>query len=90
MNIFGIELNCEITHLALAWVAVNENTSTVILGASKPEQVLDNLKALDVMPKLTPEVLKKIEDILQTKPAPVVSPLNVLAFKAVLAYSCWM
>jgi len=65
------ELGCTMTHLALAWIAVNPNTSTVILGASKPEQILDNLKALEVMPKLTPEVLEKIEDILQTKPARV-------------------
>jgi len=65
------ELKCTVTHLALAWVAVNPNTSTVILGASKPEQVLDNLKALEVMPKLTPEVLQKIEEIIGTKPAPV-------------------
>ena len=58
------------SHLALAWVAVNPHTSTVILGASKPEQVLDNLKALEVIPKLTPEVLAKIEQILENKPAP--------------------
>ncbi|KAG2037557.1 NADP-dependent oxidoreductase domain-containing protein [Suillus americanus] len=64
------ELGCSVTHLALAWVAKNPNTSTVILGASKPEQVVDNLKALDVIPKLTPEILDKIEAILQNKPAP--------------------
>ncbi|KAL6301379.1 NADP-dependent oxidoreductase domain-containing protein [Sparassis latifolia] len=64
------ELGCTVSHLALAWVAKNPNTSTVILGASKPEQVLDNLKALEVLPKLTPEVLEKIESIIQTKPAP--------------------
>lgn len=69
---FPPELGCSVSQLALAWVAVNPNTSTVILGASKPEQVLDNLKALDVIPKLTPEVLEKIEAILQTKPSPVV------------------
>lgn len=63
------------THLALAWVAKNPNTSTVILGASKPEQVVDNLKALDVIPKLTPEVLDKIEAILDNKPAPIVSSI---------------
>jgi aryl-alcohol dehydrogenase-like predicted oxidoreductase len=64
------ELNCNITHLALAWVAANPNTSTVILGASKPEQILDNLKAIDVLPKLTPAVLEKIDEILDNKPAP--------------------
>ncbi|KAG1716201.1 hypothetical protein ID866_941 [Astraeus odoratus] len=64
------ELGCSVTHLALAWVARNPNTSTVILGATKPEHVVDNLKALDVIPKLTPEILDKIEDILKNKPAP--------------------
>lgn len=68
-----VELGCTITHLALAWVAKNPNTSTVILGASKPEQVLDNLKALDVIPKLTPEIMDKIEAILENQPAALVS-----------------
>ncbi|KAI0714796.1 voltage-gated potassium channel beta-2 subunit [Earliella scabrosa] len=64
------ELGCSVQHLALAWLAVNPNTSTVILGASKPEQVVDNLKALDVIPKLTPEILEKIEKILDNRPSP--------------------
>ncbi|KAL5536102.1 hypothetical protein ACEPAF_4207 [Sanghuangporus sanghuang] len=62
------ELGCKLNHLALAWVAKQPNTSTVILGASRPEQVIDNLKALEVLPKLTPEVLDKIEKILENKP----------------------
>ncbi|TFY62884.1 hypothetical protein EVJ58_g3571 [Rhodofomes roseus] len=66
------ELGCTVTHLALAWVAVNPNTSTVILGASKPEQIVDNLKAIEVIPKLTPEVLEKIDKILDNKPEPEV------------------
>lgn len=64
------ELGTSTAALALAWVAVNPNTSTVILGASSPEQVTENLKALDVIPKLTPEVLEKIEGILANKPEP--------------------
>ncbi|KAI0756422.1 Aldo/keto reductase [Daedaleopsis nitida] len=67
------ELGCSVTHLALAWLAVNPNTSTVILGASKPEQVLDNLKALDVIPILTPEIMAKIEKILDNSPTPYTS-----------------
>lgn len=43
-------------------------TSTVILGASKPEQIIDNLKALEVIPKLTPAILERIEGILDNKP----------------------
>jgi voltage-dependent potassium channel beta subunit len=57
--------------LALAWVARNPNTSTVILGATKPEQLLENLKAIEIIPKLTPEILEKIEKILGNKPDPV-------------------
>ncbi len=68
-----VELNCKISHLALAWLVIKPHTSTIILGASKPEQILDNLKALDVLPKLTPTVLEKIEEILATKPSSVVS-----------------
>ncbi|GJE89546.1 aldo/keto reductase [Phanerochaete sordida] len=65
------ELGCTTSQLALAWVAKFPTTSTVILGATKPEQLLENIKALEVLPKLTPEVLQKIESILDNKPAPV-------------------
>ncbi|KAF2467546.1 voltage-gated potassium channel subunit beta-1 channel subunit beta-1 [Lindgomyces ingoldianus] len=56
------------TQLALAWCAKNKNVSTVILGATKPQQVHDNCKALQLLPKLTPEVMGEIEAILQNKP----------------------
>ncbi|KAJ7779627.1 voltage-gated potassium channel beta-2 subunit [Mycena metata] len=57
------------TALALAWVAKNPNTSTIILGVSSAQQVLDNLKALEVLPKLTSDVMEQIEKILDNKPA---------------------
>lgn len=59
--------------LALAWAAKNENVSTVILGATKVEQIVDNCKALALVPKLTPEVMEKIEGILDNKPKPAPS-----------------
>ncbi|KAK9899325.1 Aldo/keto reductase [Cystobasidium minutum MCA 4210] len=62
------KLGGTMTHLALAWCAVNPGVSNVILGATKVEQLEDNLKALDLIPKLTPEVLGEIEEVLQTKP----------------------
>ncbi|KAK7037394.1 hypothetical protein VNI00_011144 [Paramarasmius palmivorus] len=62
------ELGTTISALALAWVAKNTNTSTVILGASKAEQVIENLKALDVIPKLDQAVMDRIEGILGNKP----------------------
>ncbi|EMD63095.1 hypothetical protein COCSADRAFT_37968 [Bipolaris sorokiniana ND90Pr] len=56
------------TQLALAWAASNPNVSTVILGASKPEQIKDNCGAMKLLPKLTPDVLEEIEKILANKP----------------------
>ncbi|RSH91824.1 hypothetical protein EHS25_009194 [Saitozyma podzolica] len=63
------ELGTTMTSLALAWTIVNTNVSTCILGATKPEQIVENLKALEVYPKLTPEVVARIEKILDNKPA---------------------
>ena len=57
------------SQLALAWAAKNENVSTVILGATKPEQIVDNCKALSLLAKLTPEHMEEIESILGNKPA---------------------
>ncbi|KAL2174136.1 NADP-dependent oxidoreductase domain-containing protein [Thermothelomyces heterothallicus CBS 202.75] len=64
-------LGASVSHLAIAWAAKNPNVSTVILGATKVEQVKDNLKALDLIDKLTPEILEEIEGVLQNKPKPV-------------------
>lgn len=55
--------------LALAWCLKNPNVSTVITGASRAEQVRENMQALDAVPLLTPDVMERIETILQNKPA---------------------
>lgn len=62
------ELNCTQAQLAIAWCLKNPNVSTVITGASRVEQVRENMQSLGVLPKLTPEVMDKIETILQNKP----------------------
>jgi len=62
------ELGCKVSHLALAWVAKQPQTSTVILGASRPEQIIDNLKALEVLPRLTPAIMDKVAKILDNEP----------------------
>lgn len=54
--------------MALAWVLKNPNVSSAIIGATKPEQVYENVRALKVVPLLTPEVLEKIEAAVGTKP----------------------
>jgi diketogulonate reductase-like aldo/keto reductase len=62
-----------VSHLALAWIVKRSaNTGTVIFGATNPEQVVDNLKAIDVLPKLTPQILTKIEKILNNRPPAIV------------------
>ncbi|KAJ7589928.1 NADP-dependent oxidoreductase domain-containing protein [Mycena floridula] len=71
LTLIAEELETSMTCLALAWVAKNPNTSSVLLGASKPEQIIENLKALDVIPKLTPEILDRIEKVLANKPDPL-------------------
>lgn len=62
------ELGTSIAKLAIAWTIRNPHVSTTILGASKKEQLTENLKALEVVPLLTHEVIEKIEIILNNKP----------------------
>lgn len=62
------ELGITMTEMALAWTLKNPNVSTVITGASKPEQVKQNMKALDAVEKLTDDVMGRIEEILVNKP----------------------
>jgi len=63
------DLSASLPQLSLAWCLTNPNVSTVITGASKPEQIEENMKALAVVPKLTPERLNRIDDIMGNKPA---------------------
>ncbi|OAX83642.1 hypothetical protein ACJ72_01991 [Emergomyces africanus] len=61
-------LDCKLSALALAWCLKNENVSSVITGASRPEQVIENVESLKVLPKLTPEILAEIDELLDNKP----------------------
>jgi voltage-dependent potassium channel beta subunit len=60
------DLGVALPKLALAWCLKNPNVSTVITGASKPEQVRENMKAGEVVDQLEDGVMKKIESILQS------------------------
>ena len=55
------EMGCTLAQLALAWCARNPNVSTVITGATSAAQVSENMKALEVVPKLSPGVLGEID-----------------------------
>jgi voltage-dependent potassium channel beta subunit len=62
------ELGCTLSQLAIAWCLKNPFVSTVITGASRVEQVHENMKASEVAPKLTPEILGRIDQIFEVKP----------------------
>jgi voltage-dependent potassium channel beta subunit len=68
LKAIATRLDTAMSSLAIAWTIANPNVTTAILGATKKEQLLENLKALDVLPLLTPAVLAEIETILQNKP----------------------
>jgi voltage-dependent potassium channel beta subunit len=57
------ELGCTLSQLSLAWCLKNPYVSTVITGASRVEQVHENMKAAEVAPRLTPEILERIDMI---------------------------
>jgi voltage-dependent potassium channel beta subunit len=57
------ELDCTLAQLAIAWCASNPNVSTVITGASRVEQVRENMQALEVLEQLTPELKARMEEI---------------------------
>lgn len=57
------ELGCTLAQLALAWCLKNPNVSSVITGASRPAQVMENMRAIDVVPKLASEVMTRIDAI---------------------------
>ena len=59
------ELDCSLAQLAIAWCARNPHVSTVITGASRPEQVEENMQALDVLPRITDEVAERMEAIVE-------------------------
>jgi voltage-dependent potassium channel beta subunit len=68
LEILANELGVSLASLSIAWCIKNPHVTTAILGATKKEQLIDNLKALEVLPLLSPDIMLKIEDIMQNKP----------------------
>lgn len=61
-------LGVSLATLSIAWTLKNPDVTTTILGATKAEQLVQNFEALDVLPKLTGEVMQQIEGIMENKP----------------------
>jgi aryl-alcohol dehydrogenase-like predicted oxidoreductase len=64
------ELGISRAQLAIAWCLKNPDVSTVILGASRPQQLEENLAALDKVELLTDDVMSRIDDLLGNRPPP--------------------
>jgi aryl-alcohol dehydrogenase-like predicted oxidoreductase len=64
------ELGVSLPQLALAWCLKNPHVSSVITGGSKPQHVEQNMKALELLPELTLDIMKQIDAILVNKPKP--------------------
>ena len=62
------DLGVSLPTLSIGWCIKNPNVTTAILGATKESQLKENLKALDVLPLLTADVLKQIDEIMGTNP----------------------
>jgi voltage-dependent potassium channel beta subunit len=62
------ELNTTVATLSIAWCIHNPDVTTAILGATKEEQLLQNLQALDVVPLLNPGIIERIETVMANKP----------------------
>jgi hypothetical protein len=55
------ELGCSLAQLSIAWCLLNPRVSTVITGASRPEQVAENMKAIDIADQIDPSLKTRIE-----------------------------
>jgi len=73
LSAISSELGCTQAQLSLAWCIKNPDVSSAIFGATRLQQAEDNLGALDVVSRLTPEVLARIEEVVQSRPQP---PMN--------------
>src|SRR3989442_1282048 len=62
------DLGCSMAQLGLAWCLKNPHVSTVMTGASRPEQVVENMKAIDVVDKLDSGIMERIDDVLGNRP----------------------
>ena len=64
LQVVADELECTLAQLSIAWCAANPNVTSVITGASRVEQVHENLKALDIIDRLDVTVMARIEEIM--------------------------
>ncbi len=67
------ELKCTQAQFCLAWCLANKDVDLAIMGASRVSQLEENLRAIDVARKWTPEIEKRVEEVMGNQPEP---PMN--------------
>ncbi len=65
LGVLAQDLGCTLSQLSIAWCLNNPFVSSVITGATKIEQLTENLGAIDIKYKLTPDIMKKIDALLR-------------------------
>ncbi|POM71631.1 Voltage-gated potassium channel subunit beta [Phytophthora palmivora] len=63
------DLGCSLAQLSIAWALSNENVSTVLVAGSRPSQIEENIKSLDFVSKITPDVKAKIDAVVKFQPS---------------------
>ncbi|XP_063739669.1 voltage-gated potassium channel subunit beta-2-like isoform X2 [Eleginops maclovinus] len=61
-------LGCTLPQLAIAWCLRNEGVNSVLLGASRTDQLMENIKAIQVLPKLSLSIVSEVDNLLGNKP----------------------
>uniref|UniRef100_A0A3P9NWD3 Potassium voltage-gated channel subfamily A regulatory beta subunit 2b n=1 Tax=Poecilia reticulata TaxID=8081 RepID=A0A3P9NWD3_POERE len=68
LETFAQRLQCTLPQLAIAWCLRNDKVNSVLLGASRPAQLVENIRAIQVLPKITMSIAAEIDCILKNKP----------------------
>lgn len=68
LSAIATKLGTSLATLSIAWCISNPNVTTAILGATKTSQLEENLRAIEILPKLDSQVLKEIDEIMETRP----------------------
>ncbi|OKO92964.1 hypothetical protein PENSUB_1068 [Penicillium subrubescens] len=68
--------SCTCAQLALAWILKNDNVSSVLTGASRPSQISENVKAVQVAHNVTPEIMVQIDELFKNKPTRALDPFG--------------
>ena len=74
---YADRIYCSPAQLALAWCLKNPNVSTILMGATTPSQIKDNMGCIDVAKRLTDEDMSELDEILGNKPDPWMGPGGV-------------